>query len=186
MANFTLNNMRISLRNDLAATWTSVNPVLLKGEIGIEIDTGKFKFGDGSKQWNALKYASTDDVRVQELIDASVEAAKTELKGYADQAEADAISTADSNADSKIAAKIGELGEEYTTVKEYVDAKDTELSGKIDGKADKATTLAGYGITDAMTATAIGEAISTAKQEAIGMDASMHGEQAYPSFNGFD
>lgn len=27
---------------------------------------------------------------------------------------------------------------------------------------------------------------ATAKQEAIGMDASMHGEQAYPSFNGFD
>ena len=27
---------------------------------------------------------------------------------------------------------------------------------------------------------------ATTKQEAIGMDASMHGEQAYPSFNGFD
>lgn len=41
------------------------------------------------------------------------------------------------------------------------------LKTKIDGKADKATTLAGYGITDAMTATAIAGAISTAKDEAI-------------------
>lgn len=41
------------------------------------------------------------------------------------------------------------------------------LKTKIDGKADKATTLAGYGITDAMTSAAITGAISTAKDEAI-------------------
>ena len=41
------------------------------------------------------------------------------------------------------------------------------LKTKIDGKADKATTLAGYGITDAMTSTAITSAISTAKDEAV-------------------
>ena len=41
------------------------------------------------------------------------------------------------------------------------------LKTKIDGKADKATTLAGYGITDAMTSTAITGAISTAKDEAV-------------------
>lgn len=41
------------------------------------------------------------------------------------------------------------------------------LKTKIDGKADKATTLAGYGITDAMTSTAIAGAISTAKDEAV-------------------
>ena len=43
----------------------------------------------------------------------------------------------------------------------------TALKTKIDGKADKATTLAGYGITDAMTSTAITSAISTAKDEAV-------------------
>ena len=43
----------------------------------------------------------------------------------------------------------------------------TALKSKIDGKADKATTLAGYGITDAMTSTAITSAISTAKDEAV-------------------
>ena len=38
MANITLNS-KIQLRNDLAANWLSTNPVLLKGELGIEIDT---------------------------------------------------------------------------------------------------------------------------------------------------
>lgn len=41
------------------------------------------------------------------------------------------------------------------------------LATKINGKADKATTLAGYGITDAMTSTAITDAISAAKSEAV-------------------
>lgn len=58
MANRTL-NVRLLIRNDLAATWTSANPVLLKGEMGIEIDTKKFKFGDGSTPWNTLPYSSS-------------------------------------------------------------------------------------------------------------------------------
>lgn len=44
------------LRNDLAATWASRNPVLAKGEIGAEIDTGLLKLGDGVKNFNQLDY----------------------------------------------------------------------------------------------------------------------------------
>lgn len=40
-------NTRIVLRNDTAEKWASVNPVLLKGEIGVENDTRKQKMGDG-------------------------------------------------------------------------------------------------------------------------------------------
>lgn len=47
------------LRNDTAAQWASVNPVLSKGEIGIESDTHKFKFGDGVSTWDKLSYAGT-------------------------------------------------------------------------------------------------------------------------------
>lgn len=50
---------QILLRNDSAANWKSVNPRLGKGECGIEIDTNKFKFGDGAKAWNDLSYAGT-------------------------------------------------------------------------------------------------------------------------------
>ena len=42
---------KILFRRDTAANWTSVNPVLLAGEIGIETDTYKFKIGNGSR-WN--------------------------------------------------------------------------------------------------------------------------------------
>jgi len=47
----------IKHRRDLAANWTTTNPVLNAGEIGFEINTGKFKIGDGTLTWNALKYA---------------------------------------------------------------------------------------------------------------------------------
>lgn len=57
MANTTL-NVKIQIRNDVANTWKTTNPVLLKGEIGIETDTRKFKFGDGVSTWTELEYAS--------------------------------------------------------------------------------------------------------------------------------
>ena len=44
------------LRNDLAATWASRNPILSKGEIGAEIDTGLLKIGDGTTDFNSLPY----------------------------------------------------------------------------------------------------------------------------------
>ena len=50
---------KILLRNDLATAWTTANPTLLKGEIGIEIDTNKFKIGDGTKKWNEWSYVGT-------------------------------------------------------------------------------------------------------------------------------
>ena len=52
----TQNITKIQLRHDTAANWTSVNPVLLEGEVGIETDTRKQKFGDGTTAWNSLPY----------------------------------------------------------------------------------------------------------------------------------
>jgi len=48
----------IQLRHDTAANWTSANPTLAEGEAGIETDTGKIKFGNGSTAWNSLSYFS--------------------------------------------------------------------------------------------------------------------------------
>ena len=50
------NITKIQLRHDTAANWTSVNPILLDGEVGIETDTRKQKFGDGVTAWNSLPY----------------------------------------------------------------------------------------------------------------------------------
>jgi hypothetical protein len=48
--------VRLKLRQDTAANWTSVNPTLLAGELGRESDTGKIKIGNGSSTWTALAY----------------------------------------------------------------------------------------------------------------------------------
>lgn len=61
MAERTLST-KIQLRNDTASKWTEKNPQLLKGEVGIEIDTRKFKIGDGTNNWNALSYANITDL----------------------------------------------------------------------------------------------------------------------------
>jgi hypothetical protein len=50
---------RLQNRRDTAANWTSNNPTLAAGEIGLETDTAKFKMGDGSTAWNSLAYAYT-------------------------------------------------------------------------------------------------------------------------------
>lgn len=49
----------IQLRRATAASWTSVNPILALGEVGIETDTYKFKVGDGTSLWAALPYFVT-------------------------------------------------------------------------------------------------------------------------------
>jgi hypothetical protein len=49
-------NSRIQHKIDTAANWTSKNPVLLSGEIGIESDTNKIKVGNGTSTWSALGY----------------------------------------------------------------------------------------------------------------------------------
>ena len=47
---------RFKLRNGTAAEWTTANPVLLGGEIGVETDTRRYKIGDGATAWAGLSY----------------------------------------------------------------------------------------------------------------------------------
>lgn len=64
MANKTL-NVTLIMRNDTAANWTSKNPVLTLGELGVETDTRKFKIGDGTTAYNSLKYGLGGNVEVK-------------------------------------------------------------------------------------------------------------------------
>lgn len=50
---------RLQQRRDTAANWTSNNPILAAGELGLETDTAKWKMGNGSTAWNSLSYAYT-------------------------------------------------------------------------------------------------------------------------------
>ncbi|NLF83437.1 MAG: hypothetical protein GX568_05590 [Candidatus Gastranaerophilales bacterium] len=47
----------IQVKNDTGANWASNNPTLAQGEMGLETDTNKFKFGDGTTVWSSLPYA---------------------------------------------------------------------------------------------------------------------------------
>ncbi len=47
---------QIQLRSDLGANWTSVNPILLGGEMGFDSTMKNIKIGDGVTAWNSLSY----------------------------------------------------------------------------------------------------------------------------------
>lgn len=47
----------IKIRRDTAANWAQVNPTLAAGEPGLETDTLKVKYGNGSTAWSSLNYA---------------------------------------------------------------------------------------------------------------------------------
>lgn len=49
-----------------AVAWADANTILFEGELGIEIDTGRTKYGDGKTSWDRLPYAFSkpEDVTV--------------------------------------------------------------------------------------------------------------------------
>lgn len=59
--------VKIQLRRGISSEWTSANPILLIGEIGLETNTKKFKIGDGSTNWNSLTYATQGEVGMRWL-----------------------------------------------------------------------------------------------------------------------
>lgn len=46
----------VQFRRGTAAQWSTANPVLAVGELGLETDTGKTKLGNGTNTWNTLAY----------------------------------------------------------------------------------------------------------------------------------
>ena len=79
-----------------AAKWTAANPLLQRGELGVETDTRKIKVGDGITYWNDLEYSRaettwgevngdiTDQVDLVNFVNAAV-AAEADIRSQADQ-----------------------------------------------------------------------------------------------------
>lgn len=57
VAAFPVLNGHVMQRRALASLWASLNPVMLAGELGIEVDTKQMKIGDGVTAWNSLAYS---------------------------------------------------------------------------------------------------------------------------------
>jgi hypothetical protein len=51
--------VRIQMRRDTASNWTNNNPILAEGEMGLEIDTNRWKIGNGTNIWSALPYSNS-------------------------------------------------------------------------------------------------------------------------------
>lgn len=63
---------KIILRNDGSSAWGTVNPVLAKGEIGIDTSGKlyKVKIGNGTSDWSALPYFEIEQQYVSGLTTA--------------------------------------------------------------------------------------------------------------------
>ena len=49
-------NTTFKLKRGIASRWVEVNPILMEGEPGFEIDTNRLKVGNGTTPWNDLPY----------------------------------------------------------------------------------------------------------------------------------
>ena len=205
-----------------AAKWTAANPLLQRGELGVETDTRKIKVGDGITYWNDLEYAKaysdwgniagdiTEQTDLVDFVNAAV-AAEANIRSQADQqlqvnidnvatdltahkqntnnphdvtktqvglgnvdntsdidkpvstAQATALNNAVSTHNASETAHSNQFSQYRTSASQ--DTIDNQIKSDIANlqstKADKATTLAGYGITDAYTKTEVDAKVSS-------------------------
>ena len=110
----TLNLEHLQLKFKNAAAWNE-SDVLLAGEVGVELDTGKAKIGDGIKTWNQLGYSADPTLAglISSLTD-RVGTAETSLTGLAGR-----MDTAEGNITSQ--------GTRLTTAEGDIDAAEGRL-----------------------------------------------------------
>lgn len=141
--------VRIQVRRGTASQWTSANPTLAAGELGVESDTNLFKFGNGSTTWTALAYANNSDVAIGEISQDAINTALTMGAGLT-KTYNDGSNTITITVDSTVVA-----------LKSYVD------SALTNHEADT-TNVHGIADTSLLATTAN---VATAKSEAIAASA---------------
>ncbi len=115
-----MSTVRIQVRRGIAADWASVNPILAAGEMGVESDTNKFKFGNGSSTWTSLSYAAADAPAIGEISQDAINTALTVGAGLT-KTYNDGANTITVNVDSDVVA-----------LKSYVDDAISGLSNTLD------------------------------------------------------
>jgi hypothetical protein len=115
-----MSTVRIQVRRGLASEWTSANPVLAAGEMGVETNTNKFKFGNGTDTWSALSYAAADSAAIgeisQDAIDNALSLGEGLTKTYDDGANTITI-TVDTDVVSTKEFAISEAASKAATAK---------------------------------------------------------------------
>lgn len=131
---------RIKLRKGLASQWSSINPILAEGEMGIELDTRKFKFGDGITTWNSLDYSvdknqiglsnvdNTSDLdkeisnATQSALDLKADISSVYTIEEVDSIVSNSLNTSNSYTDSKVAAIVNSAPATLDTLNELATA----------------------------------------------------------------
>ena len=153
---------------DTKANWTSFNPILSKGIMAYETDTNLIKLFDGVSDYNSLAYIGgtggsstpTDYASLSnkpQINSVELSGNKT-LDQLGIQAKGNYLVSSDLNnyaLKSELPTNTSDLTNDsgfLTSIpSEYV--TETELNSSLEDKADTATTLSGYGITDAYSNT---------------------------------
>lgn len=131
-------NSRIVIRNDVASNWTLENPILLKGEIGVEIDTNQIKIGDGTTAWNSLIYFNGGGGDISDILQNYM--SKAEYAG----SENGYVSKADTAKKLEKAVTIN--GVEFDGSNNIVVTDDTKIPTSQKGTANGVATLDGDGL----------------------------------------
>lgn len=143
---------RIANKYDLAQNWSANNPVLLAGEIGIELDSNtnsmKVKVGNGSTSWNNLPYITTEAIVDTVMSDASTRPVQNKVaKEYIDASIANLVASAPATLDTlqELSRALNNDEAFATTVSNQIAAKYTKPTDgipKTDLHADVQNSLA--------------------------------------------
>lgn len=60
----TVDRVKIKIRRDTSTNWSTNNPVLRDGEIGLDTTVNKIKIGDGTTAWNSLAFYYETQVQI--------------------------------------------------------------------------------------------------------------------------
>lgn len=132
---------RIKLRRDIASDWTSLNPTLLAGEIGIDTTNNKIKIGTGSATWTALPYATLTPTEINSLItglQGQIDALSTNLNNTLDDyvpigdvGQADGVASLNSSGlipDAQISTSIARTTDVSTAISNLIDSSPATLN----------------------------------------------------------
>jgi len=185
---------RIQLRRDTGANWTSVDPVLSAGEIGVDLTTGQIKIGDGSSIWSELAYYSGSDVDLtgyatEEYVDSAIGALEIpSIEGLATESYVDDAIAAIPPGDGEVDLS-GYATEEYVDdainaivipdVSEFITAADIPTDFKGSVFADDSTTLV-----DAVNGKIVGE-VDTLIGSIVNLESSNFGVETIYARNQF-
>jgi len=112
---------RIQLRRGGSQEWRNANPVLAQGEIGIDLDSGRIKIGDGTTAWNSLAY--------ERPVESVANTANSLVQRDADGNFAAGVVTATLIGNASTASRL-------TNIRQFQLTQDVIASGVFDGSAN--------------------------------------------------